>query len=135
MIKDDCIFCRIANGEIPSRTVYEDEKVKAILDLSPATEGHTLIIPKEHFDNLYEISEEYLAHIAAVSRKIALLMKEKLHTDGLNIIQNNGEVAGQTVKHYHMHCIPRYQGDAQNMLWEPHTLPDEEMDGILAKLS
>ncbi|MBR2122050.1 MAG: HIT family protein [Lachnospiraceae bacterium] len=135
MKKDDCIFCRIANGEIPSRTVYEDYAVRVILDLSPSTRGHALILPKDHFDDLYEISDEYLIHIAAVSKKVALLMKERLGTDGLNIIQNNGETAGQTVRHYHMHCIPRYQGDGQEMLWEPHTLPDGEMDEILKKLT
>ena len=74
MKKDDCIFCRIANGEIPSRTVYEDYAVRVILDLSPSTRGHALILPKDHFDDLYEISDEYLIHIAAVSKKVALLM-------------------------------------------------------------
>ncbi len=135
MKKDDCIFCKIANGEIPSRTVFEDYSLKVILDLSPATKGHALIIPKDHFDDIYEIPEEYLAHIAGVSKKIALLMKEKLGTDGLNIVQNNGETAGQTVRHYHMHCIPRYKDDGQNILWEPHTLADAEMDGILDQLT
>ena len=135
MKKDDCIFCRIANGEIPSRTVFEDYAVRVILDLSPATKGHALIIPKDHFEDLYELPEEYLTHIAVVSKKIGLLMKEKLGTDGLNVVQNNGETAGQTVKHYHMHLIPRYRDDGQNILWEPHTLEDAVMDGILGELT
>lgn len=131
---DNCIFCKIANGEIPSRTVYEDADFRAILDLGPATKGHTLILPKEHAANLYELPEETAAKVLPVAKKIAALMQERLGCDGLNLVQNNGEVAGQTVKHFHLHVIPRYEGDGQTILWKPTEPAAEELDDVLAKL-
>ena len=130
----NCIFCKIANGEIPSRTVYEDEDFRAILDLGPATKGHTLILPKEHAANLYELPAELSAKVLPVAQKVATLLKEKLGCDGLNLVQNNGEVAGQTVMHFHLHVIPRYENDGQKILWVP-TQPDAaELDGTLEKI-
>ena len=108
MKKEDCIFCKIANGDIPSKTLYEDEDFRVILDLGPATKGHALILPKEHADNLYELSDETASKVFVIAKKLAIKMKEKLNCDGLNIVQNNGEAAGQTVQHFHMHLIPRY---------------------------
>lgn len=90
MKKDDCIFCKIANGEIPSGTIYEDELFRVILDLGPATRGHALILPKDHASDLYELPEETAAGAMKVAKQIALKMKEKLHCDGLNLVQNNG---------------------------------------------
>lgn len=127
----NCIFCKIANGEIPSRTLYEDEKFRVIMDLGPATRGHSLILPKEHYANLYEIPEDLAADAAKLAKKLAIRMTEKLGADGFNIIQNNNEAAGQTVPHYHVHLIPRYQNDGQHILWNPGELPAEEMDEIL----
>ncbi|MBO5503740.1 MAG: HIT domain-containing protein [Lachnospiraceae bacterium] len=127
----NCIFCKIANGEIPSRTLYEDEKFRVIMDLGPATRGHSLILPKEHYANLYEIPEDLAADAAKLAKKLAIRMTEKLGADGFNIIQNNNEAAGQTVLHYHVHLIPRYQNDGQHILWNPGELPAEEMDEIL----
>ena len=120
MKKEDCIFCKIANGEIPSKTLYEDEKFRVILDLGPAAKGHALILPKDHFDNLYELSDETGAGVMKLARKMATVMTEKLACDGFNLVQNNGEVAGQTVFHFHMHLIPRYEGDGQRIKigWE-----------------
>ena len=115
MKKEDCIFCKIANGEIPSKTLYEDEKFRVILDLGPAAKGHALILPKDHFDNLYELSDETGAGVMKLARKMATVMTEKLACDGFNLVQNNGEVAGQTVFHFHMHLIPRYEGDGQRI--------------------
>lgn len=103
----NCIFCKIINGEIPSYTIYEDEEVKAFLDINPMSPGHTLIIPKKHYENLDDIDMNVLIHINEVSKKINLLLKEKLNVDGLTIIQNNGDV--QDVKHYHMHLKPYYK--------------------------
>lgn len=105
----DCIFCKIIKGEIPSYTVYEDDIVKAFLDITPKSNGHTLIIPKKHFENIYDIDPEVLKHIEIVSAKLGKLLKEKLNCKGITRVQNNEY--GQEVKHYHMHLIPRYEGD------------------------
>ena len=134
MKDSNCIFCKIANGEIPSRTLYEDEKFRVIMDLGPATRGHSLILPKEHYANLYEIPEDLAADAAKLAKKLAIRMTEKLGADGFNIIQNNNEAAGQTVPHYHVHLIPRYQNDGQHILWNPGEMPAEEMDEILSKI-
>lgn len=130
MIKDDCIFCRIANGEIPSKTIYEDDKFRVILDLGPATKGHALILPKEHFDNLYELPEDWCAGVFQLAKKMAVQMTEKLECDGFNIVQNNNEAAGQTVFHFHMHLIPRYKEDGQEILWNPTSPSQEELEEI-----
>ena len=121
----DCIFCMIANGEIPSNTIYEDDDFRVILDNGPATKGHALVLPKQHYANLFEIPEDTLAGAAKVAKKVAANMKEKLGCDGLNLVQNNGEVAGQTVMHFHLHIIPRYKDDNQRILWN-HTKPTAE---------
>ncbi len=105
----DCIFCQIIKEEIPSYTIYEDETVKAFLDISPVSNGHTLIIPKKHFQNLYEMDEETLKSVEIASQKIGKLLKQKLNCQGITRLQNNEY--GQDVKHYHMHLIPRYEND------------------------
>lgn len=105
----ECIFCKIIKGEIPSYTIYEDEIVKAFLDISPESNGHTLIIPKKHFENIYDMDLEILKHVEEVSAKVGKLLKEKLNCKGITRVQNNEY--GQEVKHYHMHLIPRYEGD------------------------
>lgn len=134
MKNDSCIFCKIANGEIPSKTLYEDEKFRVILDLGPATKGHALILPKDHFANLYELPEEEAKDVIVLAKKMAAKMTEKLGCDGFNLVQNNGEVAGQTVFHFHMHLIPRYEGDGVGLTWKPGTLTDEDREEILAKV-
>lgn len=128
----DCIFCKIANGEIPSATLFEDEKFRVILDLGPASKGHALILPKAHYGNLYEIPEELAAEAMVLAKKMAKKMTEVLKCDGFNIVQNNGEVAGQTVFHFHMHLIPRYVGDKVALTWVPGSLKDEDRENILA---
>ena len=107
----ECIFCKIANGEIPSATLYEDEKFRVILDLGPATKGHALILPKSHYENLYELPEGLAGDAMVLAKKVITEMKEVLKCDGYNVVQNNGEAAGQTVFHFHMHLIPRRDGD------------------------
>jgi histidine triad (HIT) family protein len=126
----DCIFCKIANGEIPSKTVYEDENFRVILDLGPATKGHALILPKEHYANLFELPEDTAAAAMKVAKKLSAQMVENLGADGLNLVQNNGEVAGQTVKHFHLHLIPRYKDDGQNILWKPGEVSQDELEEI-----
>ena len=136
MKKDDCIFCKIAAGEIPSKTIYEDEAFRVILDLGPATRGHALILPKNHADNLYELPEEDASRVLLVAKKVALQMKKNLNCPGLNLVQNNGEVAGQTVMHFHMHLIPRYK-NAKNddmILWNHLEFTPEELAEIRDEL-
>ena len=130
----DCIFCKIANGEIPSATLYEDEDFRVILDLGPASKGHALILPKAHAANIYEISDDMATKAMILAKKMATKMTEALKCDGFNIVQNNGEPAGQTVFHFHMHLIPRYEGDQVGITWKPGTLTDEVKNEILEKL-
>ena len=127
MNKDDCIFCKIANGEIPSATVYEDDDFRAILDLGPAAKGHTLVIPKSHSDNLLSVEPDTAAKALKVISKTANAIKEALGCDGINVVQNNGEAAGQTVMHLHFHIIPRYKNDSVNIGWQPMKPSNEEL--------
>jgi len=119
MTDKDCIFCKLANGDIPTSTLYEDEQFRIILDANPATRGHALILPKQHYANIFEIDDDVLRDLIVLGKKLASVMKERLGCDGVNIIQNNGETAGQTVLHFHLHVIPRYKDDGQNILWVP----------------
>ena len=126
----NCIFCKIASGEIPSKTLYEDEKFRVILDLGPATKGHALIIPKEHYVNLYELPEETAGEVMKLAKKMIGRMAERLGCGGFNLVQNNGDLAGQTVYHFHMHMIPRYQADGQKIGWKPQEVSQEELEEI-----
>lgn len=130
----DCIFCKIAGGDIPSATIYEDDDFRVILDLGPASKGHALILPKYHASNIYELPDELAAKVMVLAKKMASKMTDALQCDGFNIVQNNGELAGQTVFHFHMHLIPRYKGDNVKLGWVPGTLTDEMRDDILNKL-
>ena len=134
MRDENCIFCKIANGEIPSRTLYEDGDFRVILDLGPATRGHALILPKEHAANLFELPEETAGKAMILAKKMAARMKEKLNCDGFNVIQNNGEVAGQTVFHFHMHLIPRYENDGQPIQMKSGEASAEELDAVKAQI-
>ncbi len=118
-MKNDCIFCAIAAGEIPSFKVYEDDLVLAYLDINPFSEGHTLVIPKAHSEGLLDTSDETLAALLARVKKVAEHLKATLPCDGFNILQNNGEAAGQTVKHIHFHIIPRRAGEPLTFEGQP----------------
>lgn len=133
---DNCIFCKIIAGEIPSATIYEDEDFKVILDISPAAKGHALILPKEHYANLYELPDELCGKVMKLAKKLASHMTEKLDCDGFNLVQNNGEVAGQTVFHFHLHLIPRYKdGDNRDLLtWNQLSYQDGETDQLVGLL-
>lgn len=131
----NCIFCKIANGEIPAKTIYEDDKFRVILDLGPATKGHALILPKDHYANLYELPEETAGEVFQLAKKMAIQMTDKLGCDGFNIVQNNGEVAGQTVFHFHMHLIPRYKDDGQKIGWVPGEPTSEELAEIQKQIT
>lgn len=135
-MKDDtCIFCRIAAGEIPSKTLYEDGEFRVILDLGPATRGHALILPKNHYRNLFELPEQQAEKVMALAKKMAVQMREKLHCDGFNLVQNNEEVAGQTVFHFHMHLIPRYRDDGQVIGWNPGKPEEKELEEIKKEIT
>ncbi|MEE1517799.1 MAG: HIT family protein [Lachnospiraceae bacterium] len=130
MRDDNCIFCKIANGDIPSKTIYEDEKFRVILDLAPATKGHALILPKDHYKNLFELSDDRASEVFVLAKKLAVQMKDKLNCDGFNILQNNEEVAGQTVFHFHVHLIPRYIDDNQKISLNPSEPSQEELEAV-----
>ena len=131
-MKNDCVFCAIAAGEIPSFKVYEDELVLAYLDINPFTKGHTLVIPKEHSSGLLDTSDDTLAAIAARVKKVAAHLKSALPCDGFNILQNNGEAAGQTVMHIHFHIVPRY--GKEEIAFESHKGDMEELKALADRI-
>lgn len=134
MKNENCIFCKLANGEIPTATLYEDEDFRVILDARPAAKGHALIIPKEHYANLYELDDELAAKVLVLAKKMITKLTDVLGCDGYNIVQNNGEAAGQTVYHFHLHMIPRYKDDGVGIGWKMGELVDEDKEELLAKM-
>ena len=134
MKDDNCIFCKLANGDIPTNTIYEDEDFRVILDNSPATKGHALILPKQHFANMFEIDDETLGMAAKLAKKVITHEKEVLGCDGYNVLQNNGEEAGQTVFHFHMHLIPRYKDDKAGFGWNTGELDETTKQEVLTKV-
>lgn len=132
----NCIFCKIIGGEIPSNTIYEDDDFKVILDVAPATKGHALVIPKEHYADLYEIEPELLGKAIKVAQKVITHETKVLGCEGYNILQNNGEIAGQTVFHFHMHLVPRYEKvNNKNLLtWANETCSGEELKALCEEM-
>lgn len=135
MRDENCIFCKIAGGEIPSSTIYEDEDFRVFLDLNPASRGHALIVPKDHYVNLLDLDDELCSKVLVLAKKLAAKMKEALKCDGINVVQNNGEAAGQTVLHFHLHLIPRYQDDGAGITWTPGSVSSEEMKELVELLT
>lgn len=133
MKDENCIFCKILAGEIPATAVYEDDDFKAILDVNPAARGHVIILPKNHAANIYELPDEDASKIMIVAKKIATAIEKAYHCDGVNILQNNGEAAGQTVFHLHVHVIPRFKGDTVNIGWKQGDMP-EDLDAICKEI-
>ena len=134
MKKDDCIFCKIANGEIPSTTIYENSDFRVFFDINPASKGHCLIVPKQHYNDIFDMDAETGGKLFSLATVVARSLKKELNCEGMNIVQNNGLIAGQTVFHFHMHLIPRYKNDNAGITWTPGTLTDEMKEEILAKL-
>lgn len=136
MRDENCIFCKIIAGEIPSRTIYEDDLFKVIMDVDPATKGHCLILPKNHYATLFELEEEETKALLPVAKKVALKLKNELGCEGLNLVQNNGEIANQTVPHFHLHLIPRYTGDGNEgkITWNHAGLTGEQLDEIFERI-
>jgi histidine triad (HIT) family protein len=135
MYKEDCIFCKLANGDIPARTVYEDDGFRVILDLSPISRGHSLILPKAHMEDIYELSADTAQKIMPLAQKMAMRLRDKLGCDGLNLLQNNGESAGQTISHFHLHMIPRYKGEGNALHFHPQEATAEELNEVLDQLT
>lgn len=134
MRNETCVFCKILNKDIPSAKLYEDDDFMIILDVGPATFGHALLIPKKHYANIYEMPEELLSKSVCLAKVWGEKLVKALNADGLNLVQNNGLAAGQTVDHYHLHLIPRYDNDAVGEFWTPGTLSDEQRQEILRKM-
>lgn len=129
-----CVFCKIVNNEIPSYKVYEDDKVLAFLDISQATIGHTLVIPKEHFENIFALDENNAASIMKVVANLSKKLKSALNIEALNILNNSGALAGQTVNHFHIHLIPRYKNDGLVIKFSENNLSETEFKELLNKI-
>ena len=134
MKDDNCIFCKLANVEIPTATLYEDDDFRVILDAGPAAKGHALILPKEHYANLYELDDEVAAKVLPLAKKMITKLTDILGCDGYNLVQNNGEAAGQTVFHFHLHMIPRYKDDGVGLTWKMGELTEEDKNDILSRM-
>ena len=129
---EDCLFCKIVKGEIPSKTVYEDELVKVFLDINPSTNGDLLIVPKKHYNNICDVDEEIITHSLKITReKLYPLLKEKLNCEGLTIVENND--LGQDIKHFHIHLTPRYKDDNLSNKFNKDLLI--ELDEVFKKLT
>jgi histidine triad (HIT) family protein len=131
----DCLFCKIAAGEIPSTRVREDERTIAFMDINPATRGHLLVIPREHATDLLDVGPEDLAACAAAAQELAGVVKEKLGADGVNLLNSCGQAAWQTVFHFHVHVIPRYANDPLRLPWLPEPGDRDEIAATAAALT
>ena len=134
-MNNNCIFCKIIAGEIPSATLYEDADFKAIMDIAPAAKGHVIILSKKHEANLFELDDETAGKAILVARKLAKAIQEELQCDGINLLQNNGEAAGQTIFHFHMHLIPRFVGDQMMIPWDHKTYGEGEASALAAAIA
>lgn len=130
----DCLFCRIVAGELPARIVDEDEKTISFMDISPATRGHVLVVPRNHSDDLYSVSDEDLEACMVAARRMALRARDRLGADGVNLLNSCRPAAWQTVFHLHVHVIPRYDGDPLRLPWDPSPGSDEEIEAAAEML-
>ncbi|MCW3029228.1 MAG: hypothetical protein JWN81_2439 [Solirubrobacterales bacterium] len=135
MVDPDCLFCKIVAGEIPATIVDEDERTIAFMDINPATRGHALVIPREHSADLLSVEREDLLAVAVAARRLAGRAKERLQADGVNLVNSCGAVAWQSVFHFHMHVIPRYEGDPLRLPWVPAPGDPEEIAAAAQELS
>lgn len=135
MKDENCIFCKLANGDIPTATVYEDEYLRAIMDAAPANKGHIIILPKSHAADIYELEDEYVSRAFVLAKKLAVALKKLTGCDGVNILQNNGGAAGQTIFHFHVHVIPRFKDDDCTIVWKPTSYEDGEASEVAKKIA
>ncbi|MDO4477434.1 MAG: HIT family protein [Lachnospiraceae bacterium] len=131
----DCIFCMLAGGQIPTATLYEDDDFRVILDASPATKGHCLVLPKAHYEDALAMPDELLAKAHVTAKTVAARLMKAMNCDGINIVQNNKPAAGQTVFHFHIHIIPRYEGGEAIVGWDPGELTEENKVDILKRFA
>ncbi|URM97793.1 HIT family protein [Actinomadura madurae] len=132
---DDCVFCEIVAGRVPSYRVAEDEHTVAFLDIAPANPGHTLVVPRVHARTIWDIGEAVHGQVAHMVHRVAALLRTALEPDGLNIAQANGEAAWQEVFHFHVHLVPRRHGDDLRLMWDPAPAEPRDLDGVLQRLS
>lgn len=130
----DCIFCKINAGDVPSYTIYEDELVRVFLDVNPVARGHVLVIPKKHYENIFETPDDILAHINIVCKKIALRLKQQLGASGVNVVNASGKDAQQSVFHIHYHVVPRFAGDKKDMGFHGEKTPVSDIADVFEKL-
>ena len=130
----ECIFCAIVEGKIPSAKVYEDEHVFAFMDIAPANPGHLLIIPKQHYRNIFDMPAEVGSKIMEAAVPLAAALRKALNPDGLNLFQSNEAAGFQTVFHFHLHLIPRWEGDPLRLPWKPSEGDIEEINNIATKI-
>lgn len=126
MADHDCLFCKIVAGEVPATKVHEDDRTVAFMDVNPATRGHLLVVPREHVVDLHAIGDEDMCAVARTVRTLAGRQVQRLHADGVNVLQNSGAAAWQTVSHYHVHVVPRYEGDPLRLPWIPDRGGDQD---------
>jgi histidine triad (HIT) family protein len=131
----DCLFCKITHGELPATRVHEDERTVAFMDINPATRGHLLVVPREHSRDVYEIDPEDLNACLAAARTMAMRVRDKLGADGVNLLNSCGRAAWQTVFHFHIHVIPRYEGDPLRLPWMPQPGDRDEIEAAAAALT
>ena len=131
---ENCIFCKLSNHIFDTNIIYEDDDFTVILDVAPATKGHALILPKEHYADIYEMPEELTGKAFLLAKKMAAKLTDRLHCDGFNIVQNNGETAGQTVFHFHIHLIPSYNDDGQRIAWNPLETTNEGLAALAKEI-
>lgn len=134
MKDDNCIFCKLAAGQIPSTTLYEDEDFRVIMDIAPAVKGHAIVLPKQHMNDLLSIEENTAKKALFVVSKMANAIKDALNCDGINILQNNGEAAGQSVFHLHFHILPRYKEDHFTIPWKTLSYEEGEAEAIAKRI-
>ena len=134
MKDDNCIFCKLANGDFPTYTLFEDDDFRVIFDAGPATPGHALILPKTHAANIFELDDELVGKAFRLAKKMAAVLMEVFEADGINILQNNHPAAGQTVFHFHIHLIPRHVGDNAIKAWTPMTQDKELLEAAIEKI-
>ena len=134
MAHEDCIFCKVLAGEIPSETVYEDEYAVAVMDINPWTRGHAVVIPRKHAANLFEIEDGELEHVVVAAKRLETMMRDTLGCDGINLLQSNGRAAWQTIFHLHFHVIPRYEDDPLELPTRPKPAEPEELAAVAEEI-
>jgi histidine triad (HIT) family protein len=134
MAHEDCIFCKVLRGEIPSERVYEDEHAIGVMDINPWTRGHAVVFPRKHAANLFEIDDEELGHVAVAAKRLATTVRDRLDCDGVNLLQSNGRAAWQTIFHLHVHVIPRYDDDPLELPTRPRPAEPEELAEVAREI-